>query len=204
MNENENQRGPGFDRRTVIKAAAWSAPVIAVAVATPLAAASETTPDPQPQPAPGGGLSSWQGGTSVQTWTASQPNRVQVNTGQTLGFNAFDGATGDQEPAGKFTSGTVTVTVAWGAGNGVTNPGSYRVQEQNLHGWTRVGSLPVEGTSGSVTYTYSGVLNGAGNLVQLPVIWLLPAAGGGLVDTYVNTTLSSDFLSEKTSGSKVP
>ncbi len=73
--------------------------------------------------------------------------------GADLGFNAFDGTTGDMEPAGKFTSGTATVTVAWGAGNGVTNPGSYRLQEQNLHGWTRVGSLPADGTSGSVTYT---------------------------------------------------
>lgn len=35
----------GIDRRTVIKAGAWSLPVIAVAVATPLASASVTSPE---------------------------------------------------------------------------------------------------------------------------------------------------------------
>ncbi|MEH3088411.1 MAG: hypothetical protein PGN24_02040 [Microbacterium arborescens] len=38
----------GHTRRTVIKAAAWAAPVVAVAVAAPLAAAS-TTAQPQPR-----------------------------------------------------------------------------------------------------------------------------------------------------------
>ena len=36
----ENQKNSGFSRRTVVKGAAWSVPVIAAAVATPLAAAS--------------------------------------------------------------------------------------------------------------------------------------------------------------------
>jgi hypothetical protein len=36
---------PGISRRTIVKAAAWSAPVIAVAVATPLASASITNDD---------------------------------------------------------------------------------------------------------------------------------------------------------------
>ena len=37
----EIQKDKGFSRRTVVKGAAWSVPVIAAAVATPLAAASE-------------------------------------------------------------------------------------------------------------------------------------------------------------------
>lgn len=37
---NEHQKQNGLSRRTVIKSAAWSVPVIAAAVATPLAAAS--------------------------------------------------------------------------------------------------------------------------------------------------------------------
>lgn len=201
MNENVNPERSGFDRRTMIKAAAWSAPVIAVAVATPLAAASTEGPA---IPAPGGGLSLWQGGTSIQTWTMSPPSRVQINNGQTVGFTVFNATSGDQEPAGKFTSGAVTVTVTWGAGRGVTNPSSYRLQEQNLNGWVIVGALPAEGTSGSVTYTYSGVLNGAENLVPLPVLWLLPSGGGELTETSVDTSLSSEYLSEKSSGSKVP
>jgi hypothetical protein len=40
----ENPRADGFSRRTVVKGAAWSVPVIAAAVATPLAAASTPTP----------------------------------------------------------------------------------------------------------------------------------------------------------------
>lgn len=190
----------GVDRRTLLKAGAWSAPVIAVAVATPLAAASVA----DPQPAPGGGLSAWQGGTSVQTWTLSQPNRVQVNTGQTVGFNSFDAETGEAVPDGTYRSGIVTVTVQWGEGNGVPAPESYRLEERTLNGWTRVGDVPAEGTSGLVQYTYSGILNGASNIVSLPVVWLYPSAGGALTPTYVNTAIASEFLSEKTSGSRVP
>lgn len=196
----ENHRTGGTDRRTVIKAAAWSLPVVAVAVATPLAAASL----PEPQPALGGGLSVWQGGTSVQTWTLTQPNRVQVNTGQTAGFNVIDPDTGEFAADGLYRSGTLTVTVQWGAGNGVPTPASYRLEERTLNGWTRVGGLPAEGTSGLVEYTYTGILNGASNVVSLPVVWLYPSAGGSLTPTYVNTSLSSEFLSEKTSGSRVP
>lgn len=189
------------ERRTVLKAAAWSVPVVAAAVAVPLAAASVT---PEPQPAPGGGLSVWQGGTSVQTWTVSQPNRVQINTGQSLGFEAFDPESGDTVPAGTYRSGVVTVTVQWGAGNGVPTPESYRIEERTLNGWTRVGALPDAGVSGVVEYTYSGILNGSANIVTLPVVWLYPTAGGSLTPTYVNTSLSSEFISEKTSGSRVP
>ncbi|MDQ0729169.1 hypothetical protein [Microbacterium sp. W4I20] len=187
-------------RRTIVKAAAWSVPVIAVAVSTPLAAASTA----EPQPAPGGGLSVWQGGTSVQTWTITQPNRVQVNTGQNVGFNAFDANTGDIVPPGTYRSGLITVTVQWGPGNGVPEPADYRLEERSLSGWTRVGAAPAPGASGTVQYTYVGVLNGSANIVPLPVVWLIPVSGGALEPTYVNTSLSSEFLSEKTSGSRVP
>ncbi|MFJ2552785.1 hypothetical protein [Microbacterium sp. NPDC087591] len=200
MSTIDKENGAGINRRSVIKAAAWSAPVIAVAVATPLAAASVNTP----QPAPAGGLSEWQGSTSVGTWTVTQPNRVQINTGQSVGFNVLNPDTGDIEPAGLYSSGAVTVTVQWGAGNGVTTPTSYRLEERTLNGWVRVGALPEAGTTGSVQYVYTGILNGASNIVSLPVVWLYPTAGGALTPSYVNTTLSSEYLSEKTSGAKVP
>lgn len=199
MTVSENHTPSGFDRRTVIRAAAWSAPVIALAAATPLAAASTT-----PQPAPGGGLSTWQGGTSVQTFTVSNPQRVQINQNQTVGFNVMDIDTGDNAPDGAYSSGALTVTVTWGAGNGVTAPGSYTLEERALNGWTRVGALPAPGTTGSVEYTYAGVLNGAANVVQLPVVWLLPTDSAVLVPSYVNTFLSGEYLSEKSSGAKVP
>lgn len=187
-------------RRTVLKAAAWSVPVIAVAVSTPLAASSTA----EPLPAPGGGLSVWQGGTSVQTLTVVSPNRVLVNTGQTVGFNVTDINTGGSAAPGTYRSGVVTVTVEWGGGNNVPEPTSYRAEEQQLNGWVRVGALPAPGVSGKVEYTYAGVLNGSGNVVSLPVIWLFPTAGGALTPTYVNTALSSEYISEKTSGSRVP
>lgn len=40
----ENTRTDGLSRRTVVKGAAWSVPVVAAAVAVPLAAASTPTP----------------------------------------------------------------------------------------------------------------------------------------------------------------
>ncbi len=198
--QNRTTVSGGIDRRTVIRTAAWSAPVIALAVATPLAAASA----PEPQPAPGGGLSEWQGGTSVGTWTVSQPQRVQINVAQSLGFNVLDPDTGDVAAAGKYTSGVVRVRIQWGAGSGVPTPSDNRLEERNLNGWVRAGALPADGTTGVVEYTYASVLNGAANVVPLPVVWLYPTAGGALTPTYVNTTLSADFLSEKTSGARVP
>lgn len=200
INSKTPSEQPTIDRRTLVKAAAWSVPVVAVAVSTPLAAASL----PEPQPAPGGGLSVWQGGTSVQTWTVTPPNRVQVNTAQSVGFNAFDAETGELAPSGTFRSGLITVTVTWGPGNGVPAPADYRLEERSLNGWTRIGTAPAAGTSGMVQYTHSGVLNGSENLVPLPVVWLLPSSDGALEPTYVNTSLSAQFLSEKTSGSRVP
>lgn len=40
----ESPQAPGVSRRTLVKGAAWSVPVVAVAVATPLVAASTSTP----------------------------------------------------------------------------------------------------------------------------------------------------------------
>ncbi|MHC9044174.1 hypothetical protein ACYX8G_06315 [Microbacterium saperdae] len=199
MSINEQDATPGMDRRTVIKAAAWSAPVIAVAVATPLAAASEGT-GPRPAPA---GLTEWQGGTSVST-SIVNPAHVLINRGANVGFIAFTPDGDDLEAPGLFTSGAASVSVTWGAGGNVTDPTSYRLEESNLNGWTRVGALPAAGTTGTVQYVYSGILNGAGNVVSLPLLRLYPTAGGSLTATYVSTSLTSEHLSEKTSGARVP
>lgn len=190
----------GLTRRTIVRAAVWSAPVVAVAVAAPLAAAS----NPQPEPAPAGGLSEWQGSTSIGTWTLSQPNRVQINVAQSVGFNVLDPDTGDLAAPGKYTSGVVTVRIQWGTGSGVPTATSYSLEERTLNGWVRTGALPAAGESGSAEYTYVGIVNGAANVVTLPALWLLPVGGGSLTPSYVTTTLSSEFLSEKTSGARVP
>ncbi|WEK59922.1 MAG: hypothetical protein P0Y60_11240 [Candidatus Microbacterium colombiense] len=198
VNEPELASAAGMNRRTVIKAAAWSAPVIAVAIATPLAAASVLAPRPAPA-----GLTEWQGGTSIAT-SAAVPAYVAVNRTANVGFFAFTPDGEDLEPDGTFTSGTATVTVQWGAGGTVTTPTSYRLEETNLNGWTRVGSVPAPGTTGAVEYRYPGILNGASNVVSLPVLRLYPTAGGSLTPTYVSTVLSADNMSEKTSGARVP
>jgi hypothetical protein len=199
MSINEQQAGSGLNRRAVIKAAAWSAPVIAVAVATPLAAASVDT-GPRVAPA---GLTEWQGGTSVSTSIAN-PAHVLINRGASVGFIAFTPDGDDLEEPGTFTSGAASVSVTWGAGGNVTEPTSYRLEESSLNGWTRVGALPAPGTTGTVQYVHTGILNGAGNVVSLPLLRLYPTAGGSLTQTYVSTTLTSEYLSEKTSGARVP
>jgi hypothetical protein len=201
MSTIDKESGAGLNRRSVIKAAAWSAPVIAVAIATPLAAAS-VRPGPDPAPAPAG-LTEWQGGTSVST-SIVNPAHVLVNRGATVGFVAFTPDGEDLEEPGLFTSGEASVSVTWGAGGNVTDPTSYRLEESNLNGWIRVGALPAAGTTGTVQYVYPSILNGAGNVVSLPMLRLYPTAGGPLTQTYVSTTLASEHLSEKTSGARVP
>lgn len=198
MSTTENETGP--NRRTVIKAAAWSAPVIAAAIATPLAAASGNNPQPRPAAA---GLTEWQGGTSVST-TLTAPAHVIINRGATVGFIAFTENGDDLEESGLFTSGAASVILSWGAGGNVTVPTSYSLTESNLNGWTRKGALPAPGTTGTVEYVNTGILNGAENVVPLPLLRLYPTGGGALTQTYVTTILSSEYMSEKTSGARVP
>ncbi|MFK3677831.1 hypothetical protein ACI2IP_08865 [Microbacterium sp. NPDC090218] len=66
----EQRASAGFTRRSVVRAAAWSAPVIAAAVATPLAAASGAAVAVQMSPAgvTGAGFA-WPGATVTNTGT---------------------------------------------------------------------------------------------------------------------------------------
>jgi len=183
----EEVRPAGVSRRTVIKAAAWSAPVVAVAVATPLASAS-TPPAPAPST-----RSYWDGGTAINKVVTTGNQYIRVNQSASLGFEVED-ENGDPEPAGKYTSGPATVRITWGAGGGVTDPQPYSVQETNLNGWVRTGSLPGTGVSGQIEYTYTGLLNGDANRIPLPVVRLYPSPNGALTATYVTVQQQSQYI----------
>jgi len=189
----------GLSRRQVMVGAAWAAPVIALAVATPLSAAS----DPAPAPNSGGYTSTFDAGVQVLRQTSTTPQRVSVNPSGTsyVQFTVYDP---DFNPAtaGTYTAGTINLVLNWGAGNGVTTPGSYTLTEQNLQGWTRVGSLPGAGATGTVTYQYTGLLNGAQAI--LPQVRLTPTSGNALVPSYINTALSATYLSAVTAGVVTP
>lgn len=196
-----NAASKGINRRTVIKAAAWSAPVIAATIATPLASASGPTPGPQPAPA---GRAYFDGGTSINTYVTQQPNYVRVNQGASIGLTV-ETEDGDIAPAGTYTAGTVAVVIVWGPGGTVTDASPYRLQEPNLNGWVRVGALPEQGTSGTVRYEYpTGITNGDSNRVPLPVVRLYPVGSQVLTPTYVATSLQSEYVSAGGSFRQVP
>ena len=189
----------GHTRRTVIKAAAWAAPVVAVAVAAPLAAASTTPATPAPA-----GRSFWDGGTAVNKYVTTQPQYIRFNQGASIGFTVED-ANGDTVADGTHTSGQASVTITWGAGGTVTAPAPYALTETNLNGWVRVGEAPAAGTSGSVTYLYTGgILNGNGNRVPLPIVRLYPVDSAILTATYATVTQESAYVSASGSFTQAP
>lgn len=189
----------GPSRRSVIKAAAWAAPVVAAAVAAPLAAASTTPVTPAPA-----GRSFWDGGTAVNKYVTTQPHYIRFNQGASVGFTVED-ANGDPVADGTHTSGEVSVTVTWGAGGTVSSPAPYSLTETNLNGWVRVGAAPAAGTSGSVTYVYSaGLLNGNTNRVPLPVVRLYPVGSDVLTPTYATVKQESAYVSASGSFTQAP
>ncbi|MBT9608035.1 hypothetical protein [Microbacterium sp.] len=169
---------PGRDgsvsRRTVIKTAAWAVPVVAVAVAAPLASASTTGPEPV-QP---GSATTLDGGTSISTYRGGNPNEIRINQSTSgFGFFIFD-ANGVEYPDGTYVASTPTITVTW---NGV---GDYTPILRDLRGWTQSGGSTASGTTGSITFLYSGqLLNGASNRVPAPYVVLRPTTGNALGST---------------------
>lgn len=171
-NEKSDSVTGSVSRRTVIKTAAWAAPVIAVAVAAPLAAASG------PQPVPQGAATTLDGGTSISTYRGGSPNEIRINQSTAgFGFFIFDG-NGDEYPAGTYVASTPTITVSW------TGSGDYTPILQNLRGWTQVSGSVAAGTSGTITLAYSGqLLNGSANRVPAPYVILRPTSGSTLPPT---------------------
>ncbi|MEV4773985.1 hypothetical protein [Microbacterium sp. LWH12-1.2] len=113
--------GDGINRRTVIKAAAWSMPVIAVAVATPLASASTTTPS-ECVVVPVGGF---------QVFGGTLSSNGSVGSSPTSDGNFGTGWTPAKAPTGDAVNGFVQTDFAvaptpaswWGGGGEVNEPG---------------------------------------------------------------------------------
>jgi len=179
----ENGNG-SISRRSVIKAAAWAAPVVAVAVAAPLASASTG-----PQPVGPGSNAELDGGVSIGTYRGGNPNEVRVNqTAAGFGFYIFD-SNGDEYPDGTYQASTPTITVSWSAS------ASYTPVLQNLRGWTQVGGSTAAGTSGSISFTYAGpFLNGATNRIPAPYVVLRPTTGNSLPTASVTARATAQYF----------
>lgn len=171
--ENPETVTGSVSRRTVIKTAAWAAPVVAVAVAAPLAAASTTGP----QPVPSGANGVLDGGISVGSNRSSTPNEIRINqTTSGFGYFLYD-SNGDEYPDGTYYADAPTITISW------SGTGNYTPSVRDARNWVQVGSLTA-GTSGSVIFTYPGqLLNGAVNRVPAPYIVLKPTTGTTLPPT---------------------
>lgn len=141
----------GVDRRTIIKAAAWSAPVVAVAATMPLAAASVVFDSP----------TAYVTGTLTATGTNATV-RTAVYSGGAMTYNSA-GAPG-------LNSGAITLTF--------TNNRSAQFTIANLQsvvnayvaaGWTVVGTP----TQGVFIFEHAPISNGA--TVTMPSItWSAP------------------------------
>lgn len=103
---------PHVERRALLKAAAWSAPVIAVAIATPLAAASETAL--VCDPAANGSPLTVSHGTWATTSGTLKTDENETGWYGTNGFRTWDNNASDSEDA------VVTATFTFQALKGAT------------------------------------------------------------------------------------
>lgn len=144
MTENIN-KSKGVDRRTVIKGAAWAAPVVAVAVSAPLAAASIT------DGYSGLNIRSNNAGTNAEF----RPNECYVEF-------VGDGGAGDN------VTGPITFTFNVPAGFTASNGGSALGASGAIGEWTYV----FDSASGVYTFTHQGItLSNAGTTtVNVPSI----------------------------------
>lgn len=162
-------KSDGIDRRTIVKAAAWAAPVIAIAAATPAYAASPGSPEPVPSTTTNTAFSA----TSVEdVEVGGSRTGIQLNQYPDDGWVYFTVRdNGVTVPAGTYyVDASLTYTVVW------TSSQELEVVDNELRGWIRT-------TTGatSVLYTYTGrVLNGAANQVALPNLTIAPVGGGAM------------------------
>lgn len=176
-------------RRSVLKTAAWSVPVVVVATASPAFAVS---PDPVRTPAP----------TDRSAWTSVGGGMRQVGAWgyiNWIGGIFFDSYTegGDLEPAGTYWSGPMTYTMTWGIPN---NGGPYQIEGGGGGGWV-VQSLSEPGPTGALVMTFpQGILNGVAYEITAPSPMLSPAGGDG---TDFTMTLSSDYVPARSSSQRL-
>ena len=164
-------RTDGMNRRTLVKAAAWAAPVIAVAAATPLAAASTTFDSP----------TAYVTGTLTATGTSSVA-RTAVYSGGALTFNSA-GVPG-------VNSGNILLTfsnskaASWTIANLAAVQASYIAA-----GWTAVGTP----TQGFFSFSHAPISNGA--TVTMPAVTWAAPVGSSKPGIVIGVSSDSDDVS---------
>lgn len=163
--EVSNVAGAGISRRTVVKAAAWAAPVVAVAVAVPNVAASVDPPvatnvgvDQTGNPNLGSNLSVRYNGQSWDQGEGEYVNGAAIPTGSTLTITLSNGATADSYSnleglilvSGTIAAGPLVFSV-------VGTPTTVRVRLNNIS--------PVGGQINSVI-SGPGVSGSAGSIIN--------------------------------------
>lgn len=173
MTNNQNNlfdsvSGAQTSRRTVLKAAAWAAPVVAVAAAAPIAAATTTFDSP----------TAFISGTITATGTASTP-RTATYPGGVLSYDSA-GVPG-------VDSGELTITLFNG------KPGSWTLNDINgvvaayqAAGWVLVGTASNTGT----VFAHPAIHSGE-TIVMPKVVWSAPA-GSTKPTIRIDVTSDSD------------
>lgn len=158
-------------RRTVIKAAAWAAPVIAVAAAAPLAVASVTFDSP----------TAFLTGTLSATGTSATA-RSAVYTGGNLSYDSA-GAVG-------MDSGTLTITLynaktaSWSIADLSAVVAAYQTA-----GWVLVGTA----AQGLTVFTHPPISNGS--VISMPAVTWNAPAGSTKPDLGITVSSDSDDVS---------
>lgn len=140
-----SQKQSGISRRTIVRGAAWAAPVVAMANAAPAFAASTPTP-------PRSGISgwmtwgvgcSWKTGKFTQTYTTSSVKPQNPDPNTTYGLIAAPTKVGDTIENGAIIFWVSVPGLSWTAGSGSSqswtvpvSTGTTRTQSgQTLYGY---------------------------------------------------------------------
>ena len=176
MSEIQSLAAPkaSFDRRSVVKTAAWSVPVIAAAIAAPAAAASVVTP-----PTPTGNVvTTLEGAGTAVTYLGTPdmggttPKTVKIvnNTSAALKGNAAITVTLTPiSPAtagiriGKIVGGTTSVPGTWSTGNAITT--TFVVPADLAIGASQTFAFDLTSYSHNAKGAHSGVWNYSMNVV---------------------------------------
>ena len=195
MSETKSLSAPkaSFDRRSVVKGAAWSVPVIAAAIAAPAAAASETTATVTFAPVPAAGTTPFvrvgheqspgqtKQGAASQTFTIQ--NTPGAITGNITGLITItpNAPVAAKAPGVGFTTLSALATAYSGSFTGTTYSGSFT----STGGIQSNGSL-VFSLSG-FRYNYTGTGNASGGKYTIAVAVTFP--GGRQVTRTSTITL---------------
>ncbi|MGP4031801.1 hypothetical protein [Pseudarthrobacter sp. 1C304] len=196
MSQTENLAAPkaSFDRRSVVKTAAWSVPVIAAAIAAPAAAASAGNATVTLAPVPAAGTTSFvrvgQEGSPGQTRYGAASPKLTIQNGQGAIAGDITGIititpnapVAEKAPGVGFTSLTATSTTSYSGTFSGTAGRTYSGS------FTRSGGLPTNGslvlTFNTFRYNFTGNGTAVGGKYTLAVAVTFP---GGRTVTETST-----------------